>query len=309
MNRRIETPVAWFIFNRPDTATRVFEALRVPRPSTLLVVADGPRPGHPEDPVRCAAARAILDRVDWDCRLLTNFAADNLGLKRRVESGLTWVFSLVEEAIILEDDTVPDATFFPYCADLLARHRDDERIMAVNGGSFIADHYPAPYSYHFTRYPLIWGWATWRRAWRQYDPAMRQWPSLRARQWLSAILESPAAARFWSYSFQRNFETMTSWDYAWTLSCWLRGGLCITPGVNLVTNIGFRPDATHTSDADSRFAGMPVSPMPFPLRHPPRVERDAQADLLTEQAAFSGEHFLKPMFAAARAHIRSRHGA
>lgn len=307
MSQRLRTPVALIVFNRPETTTRVFEAVRSQKPETLLVVADGPRPNRPQDQARCAATRAILDRIDWDCTLLTNFADRNMGLKQRVESGLTWVFHHVEEAIILEDDTVPHATFFPYCASLLDRYRNDERIMAVNGGSFISDRRRTPYSYHFSRYSLIWGWATWRRAWRRHDPAMRQWPALRERGWLGNFLETPAAVRFWSYSLQKNFESMAAWGFAWTLSCWIHRGLCASPAVNLVTNIGFRPDATHTVDGQDEFANLPVAAMPFPLCHPPRVKRDAQADALTEQAVFSGKEFLKPMFAAVRAHI-SRQG-
>ena len=309
MSARFQTPVVLIVFRRPEATARVFEAIRQARPAALLVVADGPRRNRPGEAELCSATRAIFNRVDWNCSVLTNYANQNLGLKQRVESGLDWAFSQIEEAIILEDDTLPHPTFFPFCAALLERYRRDERIMAVAGSSFLFGRHRTPFSYHFSRYPLIWGWATWRRAWRHHDPTMREWPALRGTGSLGDVLETPAAVRYWSYCFQRNFETMGSWDYAWTLSCWRRGALSVTPNVNMVTNIGFGADGSHTMDAASKFAGMEALPVEFPLRHPERVERDKRADALTEETAFSGEHFLRPMFRAARAFLRSRHGA
>ncbi len=299
------TPVVLIIYNRPDTTARVFEAVRQARPSHLLVIADGPRADKQGDAALCAATRAVVDQVDWDCTVLTNYADTNLAIKQRIESGMAWVFSQVEEAIILEDDCLPHPSFFRYCTELLDRYRHHDHVMAISGNNFLFGQYDPPQSYYFSRYPLVWGWATWRRAWQHYDPAMRRWPEVRTRHWLSRTLASPPAERYWSYIFQRTYETQDTWDYAWTFSCWLHNGLTITPAVNLVHNLGFQADATHTLDPHSQFAHLPLNEMPFPLRHPPAIRRDGEADDITEQTTFSGEHFLKPMFAATRAHLRT----
>ena len=154
-----------FLFARPDTSARVLDAIRRVRPERLLVVADAPRDEVPGEAERCEATRALLDAVDWDCEVLTNFAEQHLGQTERIESGLDWAFELCEEAIVLEDDTVPDPSFFRFCDELLERHRDDERVLSIGGNGFQFDGPASEDSYCFSRYPKTWGWATWRRAW------------------------------------------------------------------------------------------------------------------------------------------------
>jgi hypothetical protein len=304
----MQTPVALILYNRPELTARVFAAIRRAQPARLLLIADGPRSmiERPDDSERCAAARAVVNQVDWDCQVLTNYADHNLGVRQRVDSGLAWVFSRVDAAIVLEDDCLPDPTFFTFCEQMLERYLHDERVMAISGNNFLRGRYQPPASYYFSRYPLSWGWATWRRAWQRYDPAMQRWPGLRDGGWLTRLLDEPAAVRYWTYQFQKNYETRENWDYAWIYSCWLQGGLTIAPSVNLVSNIGFHLDATHTRDPRSPLANLPAVSIPLPLRHPARIERDHQADALTEQTAFSGTEFLKPLFAAARAALQAR---
>ena len=292
------TPVALFLYNRPATTEKVFAALREVRPARLLVVADGPRPDHPEDAAACAAARAVVDRIDWPCDVLTHFAATNLGLKRRFDSGLDWVFGHCEEAIILEDDCVAEPTFFRFCQELLERHRHDERILSISGNNFQFGQRRSAESYHYSRYSHIWGWATWRRAWSLYDPAMAQWPALRDAEWLERTLDDPQAVQYWSYIFQTNYETMTTWDYAWIFASWQQGGLHVLPAVNLVSNHGFGPAAMHTRDSNSKFANMLTEPIPFPLIHPPTVEPWIEADRFTEEIMYGGS--LRQMFARIR---------
>jgi len=284
----IHTPVALFIFNRPETTGRVFAAIAEARPRKLLVIADGPRPGRPDDVENCAAARAIVECVDWDCEVLTNYAEANLGCRRRVSSGLDWVFDTVQEAIILEDDCLPHPTFFRFCEELLERYRHDECIMHIGGANFQLGWQPNQDSYFFSRYCHVWGWASWRRAWRHYDVAMEQWPALKARGWLGELLGSRPAVRFWERSYQAAYEgRVDSWDYQWMFACWSQGGLSIHPSVNLVRNIGVGAGATHTAGR-SWFAGLPASAMNFPLQHPARVARDARADAFTQHAMFGG---------------------
>ena len=169
LNFQLSTPVAFIIFNRPDTTARVFAEIAKARPPKLLVVGDGPRANRDGEADRVAEARAIIKNVDWPCEVLTNFSTPNLGCKKRVSSGIDWIFEQVEEAIILEDDCLPDPSFFQFCEEMLARYRHDDRIAMISGDNFLFGQVPVPESYYFSRYCHIWGWASWRRAWKDYD--------------------------------------------------------------------------------------------------------------------------------------------
>ena len=282
------TPVALCVYSRPDLTARVLGAIRAARPQRLLVFADGAREGEEE---RCAATRALVEQVDWDCEVETDFAATHLGLRERMHSGLDWVFSRTERAIVLEDDCVADPSFFAFCDELLERYRDDERVMAISGDDFQHAVAAPAASYRFSRYPLIWGWATWRRAWDRHDPGMAAWPAFRDSGRLEALLGDAQATAYWTHLFEQASQGRASWDYAWAFTCFAQGGLTALPTSNLVSNIGFRADATNTSLPDgyrSPFAALPTQPLTFPLRHPQRVERDAATDAFLEDVMFSG---------------------
>jgi hypothetical protein len=236
-----------------------------------------------------------------------NYADSNLGLKPRFDSGLNWVFEQVERAIILEDDCVPGPAFFAFCAELLERYADDPRILSVSGNNFQIDDPPDGASYYFSRYPYIWGWATWRRAWQQHDPTMRAWPAARAAHWLDPLFTDPNSRRYWDYIFQTAYDTQHTWDYPWTFSSWQRGGLHIHPAANLVTNIGFGAQATHAAPAGSLFADLPIEDLRWPLKHPAQVERWAAADDYTERVQFGGT--LTRVFKTARARLHQRAAA
>jgi hypothetical protein len=256
------------------------------------VVADGPRPDRPDDVEKCKAARAIIDKVDWDCAVLTNYSDLNLGCKNRVSSGLDWVFSLVEEVIILEDDCLPHPSFFRFCQDLLDYYRDDERIMAISGDNFQLGRKRTEYSYYFSRYNHIWGWASWRRAWQYYDVKMRLWQEIRDCNWLEYILGEGQSVKYWTKIFQSAYDgKIDTWDYPWTFACWIQNGLTILPNVNLVSNIGFGEGATHTSSSKSKVANLPVEEMIFPLKCPPFLIRDDAADSYTQKNIFNPNLF------------------
>jgi hypothetical protein len=289
----MKTPVALMIFNRPDRTYEVFEAIRQAKPPKLLVVADGPRPDRPEDIAKCAAARAIIDKVDWDCEVIKNFSDPNLGCRIRVATGIDWVFENAEEAIILEDDCIPHPDFFRYCDELLERYRDDERVMHISGNNFWSSQYHHEESYLFSRYTLSWGWATWRRAWQHYDVDMKLWsgmPQQKQQTILEDVLGDEHAAKTWIRIFQDAIAVNT-WDYQWTLTCWLQGGLSILPHVNLVSNVGFDADATHTFSATTTSVDCPqlsisTAAMDFPLKHPHLTIRDLQIDRFIQDVYF-----------------------
>jgi len=284
---QLNTPVCLIIFKRPDTTEKVFEAIRKAKPPKLLVVANAPRPNQPEDVAKCAAAQAIINQVDWNCEVLRKYSDTHLDSRKQISGGLNWVFDLVEEAIILEDDCVPHPTFFRFCEELLDRYRDHKQIMTISGDNFQFGRQRQEYSYYFSRYNHGWGWATWRRAWRHYDNEMQLWPKVRDSNWLVDILQDTEAAIYWSSIFQSVYDGFKTWDFPWTFANWIQNGLTILPNVNLVSNIGFGPEATHSKD-ESKFANIPTEEMTFPLQHPPSVIRDAEADDFIEKTMFSG---------------------
>jgi hypothetical protein len=247
----------------------------------LFVAADGPRLGA-DAAQRGEKALSAAIAVDWDCEIQTLVREQNLGCRRAVASGISWFFEHVEEGIVLEDDCVPDPTFFPFCAELLERYRDDERIMGIGGNDFGRPPLPRDASYSFSAYNQVWGWATWRRAWRHYDDALSLWPRLRETDWLERFLGDPASARFWRQVFDRDVAGgIDTWDFAWTFACWTQHGLTAHPSVNLVSNIGFDAAATHTANPCSALAAVPARPIEFPLVHPDALVRDYDADRFT----------------------------
>jgi hypothetical protein len=283
----LRTPVVFLVFNRPDCTARSLAAIRAARPAKLYVVADGPRAGRPGEAALCGQVRALVEEgVDWPCEVVRDYAPANLGLAQRVSSGLDAVFARESEAIILEDDCVPDPTFFPFCAELLERYRDEPRVAQISGCTFQDEGGQNPASYYFSRYPHCWGWATWSRAWRHYDHAMTAWPDSRGTAWLDALIPEPAERRMWESCFDATAAgRVDSWAYRWTLAVWRHGSLSIQPYRNLVANIGFGAGATHTHGHNPA-ASPPVLPMRFPLVHPASLAQDAAADERTSRRVF-----------------------
>ena len=235
-------PVAFFGFNRPDCTKVVFEEIRRYRPEKLFLVADGPRLSVPTDKLRCEAVREIMKSVDWDCEVKTNFSDENLGCKKRMASGIDWVFSQVEEAILIEDDCVPCPDFFRFCSELLVRYRNDPKIVHIAGTNFQAGRLRGDASYYFSRFVHIWGWASWRRAWQHYDVGMLSWPQAKKEKWLSKLYSDPLECKFWNDSFEQVYAgKFDTWDTQWAYACWRADGIGIIPNVNLVTNIAPAP--------------------------------------------------------------------
>jgi len=284
---QLKTPVAFIIFKRPQETERVFAEIRKVKPQKLLVVADGPRSDRPGEDQDCARARAIIDRVDWDCEVLKNYADVNLGCRRRVSSGINWVFDTVEEAIIIEDDCLPHPTFFRFAEELLERYRDDRRMMSISGQNVQFGRKRTDYSYYFSRYTHCWSWASWRRAWQHYDLDMKLWPEIRDGNFLEDVLGDSHAAKVWTNSFQLCYEgKIDTWDFQWTFASFIQNGMNILANVNLASNIGHGTGGTHTNDVNSPYSNMPVEAITFPMKHPPFAIRDMQADKFTENTIY-----------------------
>lgn len=280
-------PVVLIVFNRPSSTKELLSVVTRIQPSRVFVIADGPRLNHPTDKENCEATRDLIDKARWEGEVLTNYADVNLGCRGRISTGLDWVFEHVDRAIILEDDCLPHPSFFRFCDELLDCYQEDERVMAISGNNFQFGRRRTQSSYYFSRYPHCWGWATWKRAWQHYDVDMTLWPQAKRNRWLDGILHDAAAVRYWHHKFEQTYaKKIDTWDYAWTLTCWLQSGLCILPSTNLVSNIGFEAGGTHHTHDRSPFSNMPTVEMPFPLSHPSTVLRNAQADRFTQAHQF-----------------------
>lgn len=284
----VQTPVVLIIFKRLDTTRRVVEAIRKARPKKLYIIADGGR--NDAEQQQCAAVRKHVEQsVDWDCEIIREYAETNMGTKRRIVSGIDLVFAREEQAIILEDDTVPNLSFFHFCEELLERYRNDAQIMQIAGANFQKNNRSfsaGGTSYYFSQFPEIWGWATWRRAWELFDEYMKSWPDIKAQKKLTELMPTPEAADYWEYLFDQiyaagdNRQKSDVWAAQWVYTCLVHNGLSITPEKNLVTNIGIGEGATRNKgQKGANIVGLPTEELPFPLRHPDSIRINIQADL------------------------------
>lgn len=286
----MKTPVVLIIFNRPETTSKIFAAVREAKPQKLLIIADGPRSDRPEEAKLCELTRAIIEQVDWHCEVSTNYSEVNLGCAKRVSSGLDWAFDEVDQAIILEDDCLPHPSFFRFCEELLDYYKHDQRVFSISGQNVQFGRQRTQYSYYFSHYNHCWGWASWRRAWQYYDFDMSLWPEIQLESSLKDIVDGDRAFKFWTKTFQATHDrSINSWAYRWLFAAWTQNGLTILPDKNLISNIGFNTGATHTrtTKQKSRFANMSVEGVEFPLVHPPLMIRNRQADNFTQETLFS----------------------
>jgi hypothetical protein len=208
---------------------------------------------------------------------------------------LNWVFEQVPEAIILEDDCVPDPTFFRYASELLERYRDNPSVGAISGDNFQPQPMATPYSYYFSRFFHCYGWASWRRAWSCYDDAMTKWPALRDQGFLRERFPKLAHSQYWTELFDEVHQhRIDTWDYPWVFALWSADMVTITPRTNLVTNIGIGEDSTHMKDYNPSYHGLGCTPVHFPLRHPDVISINEEADFYSQIHVF-GEAKLKSL--------------
>lgn len=285
----LDTAVLFVIFNRPEVTTRVFAAIREARPPRLYIAADGPRANRPGEDVRCRQARAIIDLVDWPCELHTLLRERNLGCKLGVSTAITWFFEHESQGIILEDDCLPVQSFFWYCEAMLARYANDSRIGHISGTRFFADRQRDPQSSTcgYSRYGFVWGWATWRRAWQHFDASLRAWPQMIDERWWNAAYPDPRERRAMRAIGQRVHDgKIDAWGYQWSFARSFQSQLSVMPPANLIVNLGFDADATHTT---YRHPDAPITAVDlrFPLASPPFVLADRVHDRAFARHTFS----------------------
>jgi hypothetical protein len=295
----MSAPVLLIIYKRPDLTRRALAAIAAANPPRIYVAADGPR--NDTEAAACNAARAAVDEVAG-IEVVKNFADQNLGCGVRVHTAITWALAHSEEIVILEDDCVPNASFFRFCNEMLETYRGDERVMHVSGDNFVGRESSGPYSYYFSKYTHASGWATWRRAWRHFDWTMARWPELKAAGVIEAWHSDPYERRYWTEMFDRLHRgDREVWDLQWNFACWSQGGLAVLPSVNLVVNDGWGPDATHTKTA---LAWPASEELADAIVHPPYVVRNVAADALTFDRNFGGAAMRE--YDSPRARLRRR---
>ena len=250
-------PILLTIFNRPITTREVIRALEHVKPVKLYIASDGPRADRPDDLEKILQTRKLATAINWDCEIFTRFRKENLGVDDGMADAITWFFNQVSEGIVLEDDCVPHPSFFHFCADLLDYYRDEPRVMHISGNNFQYGRKRGPYSYYFSKYSHNWGWASWRRAWKLFN-----------------------------YNIGTKKEKATTWDYQWQLFVEKQGGLAVLPNVNLVSNIGFGENATHTKE-NARYSNLGTEEIGFPLKHPQEIQVNKSADNFTYYSHFN----------------------
>jgi hypothetical protein len=262
-----KVPVLFLIFNRPENTQKVFEAIRKQQPKYLFIAADGPRDDKPGEEALCLLTRAIAIKIDWDCEVKTLFRTQNLGCKVAVSSAISWFFDQIDEGIILEDDCLPDATFFPFCAELLEKYRDDKKVMSISGSNLLGQSAYAQIQSYFSGHGGIWGWATWKRAWNHYDINMKAWPEEQTKEKIKLAIGTSEWYQSYYFMFESSHnKSLDTWDIQWFYSILVNNGIAINSSVNLVKNIGF--DAgTHSNSADNPIVSLPLYAMSFPLKH------------------------------------------
>ncbi len=270
-------PILLIAFNDCATTKKVLAKIKLIKPQQLFFAVDAPRPGNATDERGCAEVKKLIKQVDWPCETKTFFPEKNLGPRIGVSSAITWFFAQVEAGIILEHDCLPDLSFFGYCQDLLEKYKDDERVMHISGNNFA----PAEIkdSYYFSRIPLIWGWATWRRAWQNYDINIKTFPEFKRDKLINNIFYKKIEHIAWIQFFENIYSgSAQTWDFQWTYAIFCNNGLAVNPAVNLVSNNGFGPGAVHSTDTSSPLANVPTKPIALPLRHPQTMIVNATAD-------------------------------
>jgi len=284
----IQTPVLLILFNRFDTALQVIAQLRLAKVQRLYLFSDGPRTNRAsESAILNEVQEKILAQIDWPCEIITRFEPKNEGPRLAIGKAITWFFEHEEEGIVLEHDCVPNQSFFHFCQELLTHYRHDERIMHISGDNFQFGNWRGDGSYYFSKLNHIWGFATWRRAWKQYDVDMKAYPEFREKGKVNTQIDFARGQKIWTDTFDKTFSgALQTWDYQWTFAMWLNDGLAILPNKNLVSNVGFDALALNTTNPNHRLANMETFDIKD-IAHPSVVQIDAKADKYSINEVFN----------------------
>lgn len=273
-----EIPVLLLVFNRPDTTELVFEEIKKAQPRKLYVASDGAR--NEKEAEKVALVRAIVERVNWDCEVKTRFNENNLGCREAVSSAISWFFKNEEKGIVLEDDCLPSQSFFGFCSSMLEKYKNDDRIGHIGGANFQDGNIIGDGSYYYSRLTHVWGWAGWRRVWETYDVDMKSFEHFNVMEFEN-LASHAAYSQIWYRNLEATYKKeINTWDYQYAYCNLINNRLSIIPNVNLIKNIGFGPDATHTFGVHPH-ADLPVYELEE-IKDPSFFMPNAQADLFTQ---------------------------
>ena len=275
----LETAVLLIVFNRPTETEQVFDAIRQAKPKKLYIAIDAPRINNDQDVKLTNAVKKIVYNIDWECEVKTLEQDTNLGCRYGPVTAIDWFFDNETHGIILEDDCVPALSFFSFCQTLLKHYASNQQVMSITGTN-VSSASKEPPDYFYSNYALMWGWTTWADRWEKYDRNLTTWPEYRR----SNLLRNVNAGNVY---FKKTWETILdrtsndefdAWDYQWIYTCWLHRGLTIVPNKNLITNIGFNDQATHTKKSNEYVERLPRHEVAQALTPPFEIRANLEID-------------------------------
>jgi hypothetical protein len=276
----LKTPILFIVFNRLDTTKVVLDAIRAAKPEKLYIAADGARKNKEGELQQVQLVRDyVLANINWPCEVKTLFREENLGCKYAVSTAISWFFKNEDKGIILEDDCLPSKSFFSFCEELLIKYDSDLRIWHIGGTNFQNGQLRGDDDYYYSNYSPVWGWASWASRWNHYDSEVADYTESKTKEILESIFVSKKEQKKWNKIFKLSYlGKIDTWDYQWIYTIFTNNGISIIPNVNLISNIGFGINATHTVDLDSKFSNLETKELTFPLKHPKHVFVSKQAD-------------------------------
>ena len=248
-NATFSTPILLIAWRRPKETKEVIDSLKLIKPKRLFISCDGAREGNNQELEKVKKTQEMLkENINWDCEIKWQISKINLGCKKGVTKAINWFFENVSEGIILEDDIVAHYDFFKYCQYLLEKYRSDKRVWCISGSNNQDNIKRGNGTYYFGKIPLIWGWATWKDRWEDYDVTLKKWPEIRSSKMFESLFFDKLQCKHWSNIFETfyKFGKPDTWDYPWVFTCLINNGLTAIPNKNLIKNIGFNSNATHT---------------------------------------------------------------
>ena len=273
MIKKTINPILFLVFNRLDTTKQTFSVIQKIQPPRLYISSDGPRFGVTGELEKVEIIRKyVISNVNWPCEIKTLFREKNLGCKLSVSNAIDWFFKHEEQGIILEDDCLPNTSFFSFCDELLEKYKNNKDVAVISGNNFNPNKIGNA-DYYFSKIPLIWGWATWRRTWNMYDMEMSNYLNFKKENKIKKVWRDKLVQNYWLYTFDQVYDNkINTWDYQLTFSIFLNNSLCICPNANLVSNIGFGKNSTNTFMIDKRLSNLKTKNLPLQLLHPNQPE-------------------------------------
>jgi hypothetical protein len=286
----LNTAVLFLVFNRIETTKKVFSAIRQAKPPRIYIAADGPRKDKKGEFEKVIMVRNfITQNIDWKCEVHTLFREKNLGCKVAVSNAIDWFFKNESHGIILEDDCFPSQSFFWFCEELLHRYQNDQRIAQICGSNFQNGIKRGNADYYFSIYNHIWGWASWSNRWKNYDVNLERFENS---DFIDSIFNKKRVIKHWKNIYENmKQQKIDTWDYQWMFTVWKKMQLSILPNINLVENIGFGPEATHTKHND-KMANIKNSEIVLE-KHPTEVEQNREADEFTSKNIYHRSLFIR----------------